>query len=74
MAGAAIEVDTSRPGTRVQAVLNRLADARRIIQTWRIEYKTERPHGSLGNLTTARSDAGRFLCSANSAFLLKRCI
>jgi putative transposase len=28
-----------------------LAHARRIIETWRIEYNTERPHSSLGNLT-----------------------
>jgi putative transposase len=28
-----------------------MAHARRIIETWRIEYNTERPHSSLGNLT-----------------------
>jgi len=28
-----------------------MAQARRIIEDWRIEYNTERPHSSLGNLT-----------------------
>ena len=28
-----------------------LAHARRVIEAWRIEYNTERPHSSLGNLT-----------------------
>ena len=28
-----------------------LAHARRVIETWRIEYNTERPHSSLGNRT-----------------------
>ena len=28
-----------------------LAHARRIIEAWRIEYNTERPHSSLGNRT-----------------------
>jgi putative transposase len=28
-----------------------LAHARSVIEAWRIEYNTERPHGSLGNLT-----------------------
>jgi putative transposase len=28
-----------------------MAHARRIIEAWRIEYNTERPHSSLGNLT-----------------------
>lgn len=28
-----------------------MAQARRIIEDWRIEYNTERPHGSLGDLT-----------------------
>lgn len=28
-----------------------MAQARRIIEAWRIEYNTERPHSSLGNLT-----------------------
>lgn len=27
-----------------------LAQARRVIETWRIEYNTERPHSSLGDL------------------------
>jgi len=30
-----------------------MAQARRIIESWRIEYNTERPHSSLGNLTPA---------------------
>ena len=28
-----------------------MAHARRVIEAWRIEYNTERPHSSLGNLT-----------------------
>jgi putative transposase len=28
-----------------------MEQARRIIEAWRIEYNTERPHSSLGNLT-----------------------
>jgi len=28
-----------------------LAHARRVIEVWRIEYNTERPHSSLGNRT-----------------------
>jgi putative transposase len=28
-----------------------MAYARRIIEAWRVEYNTERPHSSLGNLT-----------------------
>ena len=28
-----------------------MAHARRAIETWRIEYNTERPHSSLGDLT-----------------------
>jgi putative transposase len=28
-----------------------MAHARRAIEAWRIEYNTERPHSSLGNLT-----------------------
>ena len=28
-----------------------MAQARRIIENWRIEYNTERPHSSLGDLT-----------------------
>jgi putative transposase len=28
-----------------------MAQARRIIEAWRIEYNTERPHSSLSNLT-----------------------
>jgi putative transposase len=30
-----------------------MAQAKRIIENWRIEYNTERPHSSLGNLTPA---------------------
>ena len=32
-----------------------MAHARRVIETWRIEYNTERPHSSLGNLTPEQS-------------------
>ena len=28
-----------------------MAQARRVIETWRAEYNTERPHSSLGDLT-----------------------
>ncbi len=28
-----------------------MAHARRVIESWRIEYNTERPHSSLGDLT-----------------------
>jgi putative transposase len=28
-----------------------LANARSVVEAWRIEYNTERPHSSLGNLT-----------------------
>jgi transposase InsO family protein len=35
-----------------------MADARQIIETWRIEYNTERPHSSLGNLTPEEFGAG----------------
>jgi putative transposase len=30
-----------------------MAQARRIIENWRIDYNTERPHSSLGNVTPA---------------------
>ncbi len=36
-----------------------LAHARRIIEDWRIEYNTERPHSSLGNRTPHEFAAGR---------------
>jgi putative transposase len=39
-----------------------MAHARRVIESWRIEYNTERPHSSLGNLTpeefAAAADSG----------------
>jgi len=41
-----------------------MAQARRIIEDWRIEYNTERPHSSLGNLTPeefARNNDRAFL-------------
>ena len=28
-----------------------MAQARKVIELWRIEYNTERPHSSIGNLT-----------------------
>ena len=28
-----------------------MAQDRRVIENWRVEYKTERPHSSLGDLT-----------------------
>ena len=36
-----------------------LAHARSIIEAWRIEYNTERPHSSLGNRTPHEFAAGR---------------
>lgn len=41
-----------------------MKQARRIIEGWRIEYNTERPHSSLGNLTPEE-----FARNKNSAFL-----
>jgi putative transposase len=35
-----------------------LAHARRVIEAWRIEYNTERPHSSLGNRTPAEFASG----------------
>ena len=35
-----------------------MADARRIIEAWRIEYNTERPHSSLGYVTPEEYAAG----------------
>jgi putative transposase len=35
-----------------------LAHARRVIEAWRIEYNTERPHSSLGNQTPAEFASG----------------
>ncbi len=49
--GLASEVDTSFPGARVVQVLNRLADARRIIEAWCQDYKAVRPASALGYLT-----------------------
>lgn len=40
-----------------------MAQARRIIEAWRIEYNTERPHSSLGDLTPAEFAS---LCAAKS--------
>ena len=34
-------------------IFGNLAEARKIIETWRIDYNTERPHTSLGGLTPA---------------------
>jgi len=41
-----------------------MAQARRLIEAWRIEYNTERPHSSLGNLTPEE-----FANSKNSVLL-----
>jgi len=32
-------------------VFSSLAQARRIIEAWRVDYNQRRPHGSLGHLT-----------------------
>ncbi len=37
-----------------------MAHARRVIENWRIEYNTERPHSSLGNLTPQEYAANAF--------------
>ena len=34
-------------------IFGNLAEARKIIETWRIDYNTERPHTSLGRLAPA---------------------
>jgi putative transposase len=34
-------------------IFGNLAEARQIIETWRIDYNTERPHTSLGGLAPA---------------------
>jgi putative transposase len=36
-----------------------MAHARRVIENWRVEYNTERPHSSLGDLTPAEYADGR---------------
>ena len=43
-----------------------LADARRIIEWWRIDYNQNRPHSSLGNLTPEeyRADSTKRLVAA----------
>ena len=43
-----------------------LADARRIIEWWRIDYNQNRPHSSLGNLTPEeyRADSAKWLMAA----------
>lgn len=38
-----------------------LASARRIIEDWRIEYNTERPRGSLNNMTPEQFAKSYFL-------------
>jgi putative transposase len=38
-----------------------LAQARRIIEAWRVEYNTERPHSSLGDLTPEEFAANNLL-------------
>lgn len=51
-----------------------MAHARRAIEDWRIEYNTERPHSSLGDLTPeeyagrslAREEEGVSLITADS--------
>ena len=47
-----------------------MAQARRIIEAWRIEYNTVRPHSSLGNLTPeefARNKLKAFLTADSNA-------
>lgn len=47
-----------------------MEQARRIIEEWRIEYNTERPHSSLGNLTPeefARNKGRAFLTADSNA-------
>jgi len=38
-----------------------MAQARRIIEAWRIEYNTEQPHSSLGDLTPEEFAANNLL-------------
>ena len=58
----AIEVDTSLTGGRVARVLDKLAEVREIIETWRCEYNSVRPHSSL-NYATPEEFASQFLDS-----------
>lgn len=47
-----------------------MGQARRIIEDWRVEYNTERPHSSLGNLTPeefARNKDRAFLTADSNA-------
>jgi len=46
-----------------------LAHARRIIEAWRIEYNTERPHSSLGNRTPQEFATDRTKKEENDAIL-----
>ena len=46
-----------------------MAHARRIIETWRIEYNTEQPHSSLGNLTPQEFAATRLAKEKQSVSL-----
>ena len=46
-----------------------LAHARRIIEAWRIEYNTERPHSSLGNRTPQEFAADRTKKDEERVFL-----
>jgi putative transposase len=48
-----------------------LAQARRVIETWRIEYNTERPHSSLGDLPPTVFAQGRS-DRLSTPFLFKR--
>ena len=49
------------PGNKTIVLFSSLPDARRIIEAWKIDYNTSRPHSSLGGLTPmefARPDRG----------------
>ncbi len=46
-----------------------MAQARRVIELWRIEYNTERPHSSIGNITPEEY-AEKLLATINDEALL----
>ena len=56
------QYDDAKPSTGSETLFGSLAQARRIIEDWRIDYNGERPHTSLNGLTptefAARPDQG----------------
>ena len=46
-----------------------MAHARRLIEAWRVEYNTERPHSSLGDLTPEKYVQARSLAAPEGVLL-----